>query len=186
MRRLSVPRTSTAVAIVAVIVAVLAVMFPGLGFGQTSTSHGGTPSDVFMRSERFPDTCAPIGVNTDGVTVMPLQIEVPVRSHLVAFFSFEFVGLETHESAEVDPIVSGEETQTGSRFTGNQTGSHMGEMVMSSFPDVDPGTHTVEVYAAVAGNVPLPGGSVNGSLFATLENCSLTVIVTPVAPSPPA
>jgi hypothetical protein len=162
-------------------------MFPGLGLGQTNGfPHGGTPSDVFMRSERFPDTCAPIGVNTDGVTVMPLQVDVPVPSHLLAFFSFEFVGLDTHESAQVGPIVAGEEALTFSRFTGNQTGSHEGNMVMSSFPNVDPGTHTVEVSAAVAGNVPLPGGSVHGSLFATLENCSLTVIVTPVAPPPPA
>jgi hypothetical protein len=77
--------------------------------------------------------------------------------------------------------VSGEETLTGSRFTGNATGNHEGKMVMNSFPDVEPGTHTVEVYAAVSGNYPIPGGSVQGSLFATLENCSLTVIVTPVA-----
>jgi len=184
MRRLAVSRASTAVAVVAVLVAVLAVMvFPGLSFGQTNGIHGGSPSDVFMRSERFPETCDPDGVPVDGVRIMPLQVEVEVPSHLLAYFSFDWSGLESHESGQVNPVLGGAELDAfPSRYTGNATGAHMGETVMSSFPNVGPGTHTVDVSASVAAiGPPFPGGGVRGRLFATLESCVLTVIVIPVA-----
>jgi len=54
MRRLTASRAWAAVAVVAAIVAVLAVMFPGLGFGQTTSSHGGMPSEVFMQTHVLP------------------------------------------------------------------------------------------------------------------------------------
>jgi len=179
MRRLSASRASTAVAVVAAIVAVLAVMgFPGLSFGQTTFSHGGSPSDVFMRVERFPQTCDPDGVPADSVTIMPLQVEVEVRSHLLVYFSFEWSMLGSHEVGQVNPELDGAGADSLSRSTGNPTGGHIGGTLMSSFPNVDPGTHTVDVFAAVGS---VPGGGAHGRLFANLESCVLTVFVIPVA-----
>lgn len=178
MRRPSAPRASTAIAVVAAIVAVLAVMFPSLGFGQSTLSRGGSPSDVFMRSERFPETCAPIGVNVDSVKVMPLQVEVEVPSHLLAYFSFELSMLDSYETAQVNPELDGEEAVFLWRFTGN-VGGRVSGTVMSSFPNVGPGTHTVDVFAAVG---PIAGRAPDGRLFANMESCVLTVFVIPVAP----
>ena len=89
MRGPSASRASTAVAVIAVIVAVLAVMgFPGLSFGQTTSIHGGSPSDVFMlREGRPPEVCTPDGVPFDSVKIMPLQVDVEVPSHLLVYFS---------------------------------------------------------------------------------------------------
>ena len=179
MRTPSASRTSMAIAAMAVIVAVVAVMgLPGLSIGQTTGIHGGSPTDVFMRSERFPETCAPIGVNVDSVKIMPLQVEVEVPSHLLVYFSFEWSMLESHEVGQVNPELDGAEAAFIWRFTGNSTGTHIGGTVMSSFPNVDPGAHTVDVFAAVSS---VPFGGMRGRLFANMENCVLTVMVLPAA-----
>jgi hypothetical protein len=180
MRGPSASRASTAVAVIAAIVAVLAVMgFPGLSFGQTASIHGGSPSDVFMlREGRPPDVCTPDGVPADSVKVMPLQVQVEAPSHLLVYFSFEWEGLSGHEGGQVSPELDGTGDGFLWRFPGDETRGLMGETVMSSFPDVDPGTHTVDVFAAVEA---IPFGGDRGPLFANLQSCVLTVFVIPVA-----
>ena len=105
MRRVPAPRASTAVAVVAAIVAVLAVMFPGLGFGQTNFIHGGMPTDVYtlMSEKTVPHRCE-CGRRR---LVMPLQVEVEVPSHLLVYYSFELGGLDANERAQVNPNLDG-------------------------------------------------------------------------------
>ena len=180
MRRLSASRASAVVAVIAAVVVVLAVMgFPGLSLGQTTSIHGGSPSDVFMlREGRPPEVCTPDGVPFDSVKIMPLQVEVDVPSHLLVYFSFEWADLDAHEGGQVHPELDGTGDGFMWRFPGNAHMALMGETVMSSFPDVDPGTHTVDIFASVSA---IPRGTDHGPLFANLQSCVLTVFVIPVA-----
>jgi hypothetical protein len=164
------------VAVVVATVAVLGVMV-GVGIGQTAGFHGGSPSDVYSLSERTPEGCAPIGVNSDGVGFMPLPVEIEEPSHLLAYFSFEWSGLESNEGGQVNPRLDAADLEAfPSRYTGNATGSFIGGTVMASFPNVGPGTHTVDVYAAVSAF-----GGVHRRLFASLESCVLNVFFIPAA-----
>ena len=97
MRRPSVPRASTAVAVVAAIVAVLAVIFPGIGFGQPIFSHGGIPTDVYTQTLGSPndEVCAEVPV--DGNDIMQQPFEVAVPSLVVAVASFDWEGLGDRE-----------------------------------------------------------------------------------------
>jgi len=178
MRRPTASRTSTAVAVVAAVVAVLAVMGPpGLSFSQNTAIHGGSPSEVFMLRED--EGCAPDGVSADGMNFMPLQVELEEPSHLVAYFSFGWHSLDTHEQGQVNPELDGTPGGDGFewRFTGNGTAGTISGTVMSSFPNIDAGTHTVDIYAAVN----LASGGPRGRLFAGLSDCVLTVMVLPAA-----
>jgi hypothetical protein len=178
MRRAPAPRASTAVAVVATIVAVLAVMFPGLGFGQAHGIHGGSPTDVFMQRAEDEQVCAPIGVNADGVTIMPLQVEVNGPSHVLVYFSFELGGLDTNERAQVNPnLDGGGGADFDPVFSGNSDGRVPGT-VMHVFPDVDPGTHTVDIFSSIFQVGPRD----QGQLLASMGDCVLTVFVIPVAP----
>lgn len=176
MRRVHAPRASTAVAVVAAIVAVLAVMFPGLGFGQANGIHGGSPTDVFMQRAEDEQVCAPIGVNVDGVGIMPLQVEVEVPSHLLVYFSFELGGLDTNERAQVGPQLDGNGEDFDPVFAGNTDG-RVPATVMHSFPDVGPGTHIVDVFASVF----QVGPEDQGRLLASMGDCVFTVFVIPAA-----
>lgn len=177
MRRPSALKPSTAVAVVASIVAVLAVMFPGLGFGQANGIHGGAPTDVFMKRVEDEQACAPIGVNADGVSVMPLQVGVEAPSHLLVYYSFELGGLDTHELAQVNPQLDGAGgADFDPVFAGNMDGRVPGT-VMHFFPDVGSGLHTVDIFASVFEVGPKD----QGRLLASMGDCVLTVFVIPVA-----
>lgn len=179
MRRPTASRTSTAVAVVAAVVAVLAVM-GGIGIGQTISSHGGTPSDVYMWTQAEP--CAQ--VPADGTDAFQQQFEVADPSHVLAYFTFEWAGLNAREFGLLNLLLDGssgglpgnyEYRLQDRRFDPNGT-------VMWSFPDVPSGAHTVAVYAAVDDVDPIPGAvGQDSDLFAELENCALTVFVIPVA-----
>ena len=62
-------------------------------------------------------------------------------------------------------------------FTGGNFNDVTSSTVMSSFPDVEAGPHTVDIYAAVSRK-----GQVSGQLHADLADCVLTVLAIPVAP----
>lgn len=184
MRRPSAMKPSTAVAVVAAIVAVLAVMFPGLGIGQPTTSHGGTPSDVFTKTQ--PAHASGAGcvedVNPDSVTDFPLQIEVATTSHVLATFTFEWFGLERGEVGGLNLVLDGVGPGAEYDFVAPEAPRarvNPNGTVMWSFPNVEPGTHTVAVFAVVnqLGSIGDP------DLGAGLENCSLTAFVMPVAPA---
>jgi hypothetical protein len=177
MRRAPAPKASTAVAVVAAIVAVLAVMFPGLGFGQANGIHGGSPTDVFMQRAEDEQVCAPIGVNDDGVGIMPLQVDLEARSHLLVYFSFELGGLDSNERAQVNPNLDGAGgADFDPVFSGNSDG-RVPSTVMHVFPDVDPGTHTVDIFSSIFQVGPRD----QGRLLASMGDCVLAVFVIPVA-----
>lgn len=168
--------TPYAVAVVATIVAILAVMgVPGLSFGQGTVIQGGSPSDVYALREPTQEGCVPNRVNTDGVSVMPLEIALAEPSHVLVSFSFVVEGLDSHEVVQVNPQLDG----SGDGFKWDFRGkSHEGVpgSLSSVFPDQAVGTHYVDIYAAVAG----PHGY-QGRLDASLGSCVLTVFVIPTA-----
>ena len=172
-------KPSTAVAVVAAIVAVLAVLFPGLGFGQPDSFRGGVPSHVFATRAEAPEACAPIGVNVDGVQVMPLQVQVGVPSHLYVTFSFKLSQMAAHEVVQVNPnLVGVDGPDFNPNFARDATLRTVSETVTQFFPNVAPGTHTVDVFASVFQVGPRD----EGPLQVDMEDCVLTVFVTPVAP----
>jgi hypothetical protein len=173
MRRLSASRASTAVAVVAAIVAVLAVMFPGLGFGQTTSSHGGSPSDVYTQTD--PNTCLAAGRN--GQTAMEQFFDLAAESHVVVYFTSEWARLNIRQEGHISMGLDGRpETEVpfeGWRFSGTVSTRTSGT-VMWTFDNVAPGHHRVNVFGRVSS-----AGDTNTS--ADLNACALTVFVTPVA-----
>jgi hypothetical protein len=158
------------VTVVAVIVAVLAVMV-GVGIGQPTTSHGGTPTDVYMRTQAAPEPC--MEPNADGVTAFPQEFELAANSHVLAYFTFEWTRLDRGEYGLLHLELDGSGPGGDSEFRPGRIDSN--GTVMWSFPNVAPGPHTVAVYAAVT---RYRGSS---DLLAGLENCALTVFVIPAA-----
>ncbi len=183
MRRLSASKASTAVAVVAAIVAVLAVMaFPGFSIGQTTTSHGGSPSDVFTNTE--PETCAE--VDTFGTApILPTEVSVAATSNLLVYFSSEWSGLQADTELLLGFLVNDDAgnfvTSPGFEWgLSNNARLHDSGTVMWSFDGVQPGTYVV-LGDARTDPVPGPrgGGNTNNNPHATLENCALTVFVIP-------
>jgi len=179
MRRPSVHKASTAVAVVATIVAVVAVMFPSLGLGQTTGVKGGSPSAVYMNKN--PDFCTT--VDNAGGSVIHQEVTVDAEAHLLAYFTFEWGSLKERLEGLVDiALLASDETVVGDSdewgFPGDRIPRTSGT-VMWSFEDVPPGTYTVHgaarVDATPAGGLPV------SELSADLEECALTVFVVPVA-----
>ena len=185
MRRFSASRAWAAVAVVAAIVAVLAVMvFPSVGIGIPTTSHGGSPSDVFTSTE--PEICAE--VDTFGTApILPTEVSVAATSNLLVYFSSELSGLEPDTELLLSLRV---EDGAGNAVAGtpfewglsNTPRLHDSGTVMWSFDSVQPGTYDV-LGDARTDPVPGPrgGGNTNNNPTAVLENCALTVFVVPVA-----
>lgn len=175
MRGLPASRASTAVAVLAAIVAVLAVMFPGPGFGQTAFSHGGPPSDVYTRTHPG-DICAELGFNT--VTAMQQDFTLDVESNVLFYFTFELGALSAHETVNVEPgldgIGAGNEWLLGGPANASTGifGTGTSGTLMWSFDHVAPGDHDVEMFARVAGG---------DNPSADMNECAFTVFVIPVA-----
>jgi hypothetical protein len=176
MSRLRAPRATTAVAVVAAIVAVLAVMFPGLGFSQTTSSHGGSPSDVYTQTNSN-DTC--MSPSPNGTSALEQFFDVGAESHVVVYFTFEWARLNTHEVGHISMGLDGRpETEVPSepwRFSGTVSTQTTGT-VMWTFDNVAPGHHRVNVFAYVTFL-----GTDAGKPSADLNGCALTLFVTPVA-----
>jgi hypothetical protein len=189
MRRPSVPRASTAVAIVATIVAVLAVMFPGLGIGATTTSHGLTPTDVYTTVEPEPEGSCAV-VDTFGTPpVLPTQVTVSATSNLVVYFTSEWSGLSSDTELLIQFRINDEAgnflTNTPFEWGVGNKGSlrtHDSGTFMWTFQGIEPGTYTVFVDARTD-PVPGPpgGGNTNNNPSAGMGNCALTVFVSPTA-----
>jgi hypothetical protein len=177
-------RTSPfAAAVIGAVVALLAlVALPGLGIGETTTSHGVTPSDVFTTTE--PEICAE--VDTFGTApILPTEVSVTATSNLLVYFSSEWSGLE----ADTELLISFRVNDSAGNFVvgtpfewgvSNDPRLHDSGTVMWSFNDVQPGFYDV---AGDARTDPVPGpsggGKTNNNPTAVLENCALTVFVIP-------
>jgi hypothetical protein len=166
-------RASTAVALVASAVAVLAVMFPGLSLGEATTSQG-VPSTVFMQRE--PGMCAMV----DGTqaAVMTLDITLDGPSHLLLYFTAEWGSLNSREEGLLNPSLDFEPPfEWGiSGHTIPRTTS----TVMWSFDNVPAGTHNVGVGARIEAS-PDTSNPPGGNPSSGLNECALTVFVIPVA-----
>jgi len=157
------------------VAAVLVVLvFPGVGIGAPTSSHGGSPSDVYMQTQSAPESCAE--VPPDSLLAFPLDFELDETSHVLAYFTFEWAGLNSHEVGSLNLVLDDVGPGPTWESTPARPRVHPSGMVMWSFPNVAPGAHTVAVYAAVDAIDPLPGG---GEPFGALENCSMTVFVMP-------
>lgn len=166
-------RASTAVALVASAVAVLAVMFPGLGFGETTTSQG-APSNVFM--QRNPGNCAT--VDGGGAAVMTQDITLDVPSHLLVYFTAEWGSLSSYEEGLLD---AGLDFQSDFEWgSSGHTIPRTTSTVMWSFDSVPAGTHNVGVGARVDAS-PAGGNPPGINPSSDLNECALTVFVVPVA-----
>jgi hypothetical protein len=189
MRRLGAFRASTAVAIVATIGAVFAVMFPGLGVGETTTSHGLTPTDVFTSTE--PEACA--DVDTFGeAPILPTQVSVSTTSNLVVYFTSEWSGFNTDTELllgfRVNDDAGNEVVSTGFEWgvSLDYARLHDSGTFMWTFDGIQPGVYSVFVDARTD-PVPGPpgGGNTNNNPSAGMGNCAMTVFVVPAAISPP-
>ena len=159
-----------------IVVAVIAVMvLPGLGIGQPVAGHGGTPSDVFMQTVGGADTC--MTTNEDGRNGMPQELELADTSHVLAYFTFQWRGIDRGEYGQLQLELDGPSQTYADSYRYVSRAIQPSETVMWSFPGVTAGSHTVSVYAAVDQFGPGP----NPRLHAVIENCALTVLVMPVA-----
>jgi hypothetical protein len=160
--------------VVAAIVAVLAVMFPGLGFGQeTIFSHGGTPSEVFMQTH--PDTCLTAGPE-DGQIALEQDFTLSQESHVLVYITFEWGRLNVSEDGHVNIRLDGggpfDDVEPW-RFSGTTTTRTSGT-IMWTFNNVAASDHVVQMFARVTRS--------GGTPSADLNDCAMTVFVIPVAP----
>lgn len=165
-------------------VALIAVVaLPGVGIGESTTSHGAAPSDVYTTTE--PQICA--DVDTFGVRpVLPTRVTVVEPSNLLVYFTSEWSGLEADTELllgfRVNDNAGNEVLSTGFEWgVSNDPRLHDSGTVMWAFDGVQPGVYDVFVDARTD-PVPGPagGGNTNNNPTAVLENCALTVFVIPV------
>jgi hypothetical protein len=164
------------VAIAAAIVAVVAVMVPGIGIGLPTTSHGGSPSDVYSTTE--PEICA--ATDPFGAITMVTEVSVPATSNLLVYFSAEWSGLKPSAELLLKFVVNddaGFVVETPFEWgLSNNPRTHDSGTVMWSFDGVDSGVYDVLVDT----RTDVAGPQV-GNASAVLENCALTAMVIPVA-----
>jgi hypothetical protein len=163
------------------------VMFPGLGIGETTTSHGLTPTDVFSTNgpgvNNEPSVCNPdpdSKIGTQPVSVLPTAVHVGQDSLLVAYFTSTW----SVPSGSLDELVLGLRIEGGDSSPDSITHTGNGHgvgTIMWSFPNVPAGDYTVEATAHLAG---APGTSSKQS-GVNLQACSLTVFVVPAVLAPP-
>ena len=154
-----------AVAVVATIVVVLAVMV-GVGIGQPTSSHGGSPSEVFMQTDQF--LCS----DTDWGG-MSQELTLAETSHLLVYFTATWFGLGSKERGYLWFNLDGTDTDADWEVPGDKSRRTTGTM-MWTFEDVAAGSHTVY---AKSGARRLHEGPGSGS--ADLHSCALTVMVIP-------
>ncbi len=175
-----------AAAVLGAVVALIAVVaLPGLGIGETTTSHGLTPSDVYTSTE--PEGCG--DVDTFGVPpILPTEVSVSSASNLVVYFTSEWSGF----SADTELLINfrvNDDAGNEVDSTGFEWGVsldyprlHDSGTFMWTFDDVQPGVYEVFVDARTD-PVPGPpgGGNTNNNPIAGMGNCALTVFVIPAA-----
>lgn len=179
MRRLAVPRTVTAGALGAIITLLALVILPGIGIGDPTTSHGGSPSDVFMSTE--PAVCSGEDpVETEPASLLPTAVHVGGQSHVLVYF-----GSMTSWFQEDSVLVLRLQILDGNGFfessddfTNSPGLVHTSGTVMWTFEDIGPGDYTVQATAQVFPNWGAPHPVSRG---ANLQSCALTAFVIPVA-----
>lgn len=161
-------------------VALAVVALPVIAIAVTTTSHGGSPSDIYSTTE--PEICAVVDVG--GTSAMPTPITVDGTSHLLVSFSSERSGISGNNELLLtfDIFDSSGGLVAGTPFEwgfGRTFKTHESGTVEWTFNNVAAGTYTVQVGARMDPAPPGPGGS--GDPTSVLENCALTVSVSPVS-----
>jgi hypothetical protein len=160
----------------------LVVLLASIAFGLTSTGHGGTPTDVFTATN--PGVCAE--VDGFGGPVIQTEITVSQTSNLSVFYTFEWGTLDPHLEGLVDIGLLDRQTEqviAGQGEWGFSSGNipRQSGTVTWSFTSIPPGNYWVVGAARVdATPTGVPGGGQAGSaISAGLNECSLTVLVSP-------
>lgn len=166
-------------AVGAALAVVVLVAFPGLGIGQPTGSHGGTPSDVFMNTD--PGVCnGEDQVRTDPVSLIPTAVSVGEPSaDLLAYFTSTSSAFGLNTELNVALQVEGGEFFASSPnwivHPGSSKTPHSTFTVMWTFPNVPSGDYTVEATAFLAAFQ----GTVGSGDGANLQSCALSVFVMP-------
>ena len=157
------------------------IALPGVGIGETTTSHGSSPSDVYTTTE--PEICA--FPDTFGqAPILPTNVTVAAASNLLVSFSSEVSGLngdtELLLSFTVTDDAGNPVVGMGEWGVSNDPRLHDSKTVIWSFDDVAPGAYDIFVDARTD-PVPGPrgGGNTNNNPAAAMEHCALTVFVIP-------
>ena len=159
-------RKRTLFAVAAVVALVVAI--PVVAISQQTSRVGGSPSNVYTQT--LSHVCLNAGKET-GVA-MEQEITLGEDSQVLVYFTTRWGRLDTHEEGTVSLGLDEAET-----FGWGMPGSHITrttQTVMWTFADVQPGSHTVRVFA----RVDLPGAP-GGRVEADLTECALTVFAIP-------
>ena len=162
-----------------VVVAVIAlVVLPGLGIGQPTTNHCGTPSDVYMSTSEVNSVCNSNEAQRRPVSLMPTAVTVGQQSHVLVYFTSTLSHYRLTPELLLTLQIEGtnfSETSDAWIEQGRPArGPHATVTVMWAFGDVAPGDYTVSATARM-------GGPLNGGPGAYLQACALTAFVSPIA-----
>lgn len=151
----------------------------GVAFGLASTSHGGTPTDVYMTQD--PEVCSPTGdkIGIEQVQLVPTTVNVAQQSHLLAYFGGMWSGFEPDSTLVLWFEIRDANgfSELSPSFDVSKGLVHGSGTLMWTFDDVAPGTYTVQALAAL---FPQRGAFIPHGDGANIQNCALTVFVNPV------
>lgn len=155
-------------------VAVLAVMaLPIIGIGQTTTIHGGSPSDVFVTQ---PDSChGEDPVRRRPAVMAPTPIDVSQPSHVLAYFTAT-ISTRSKEAPAASlwlRITGIGVVETSEQWIHRLDRGHSTVTVMWTFDAIASGEYTVHARTRLPALPPDQQGM-------NLQACALTVVVTPL------
>jgi hypothetical protein len=152
----------------------------GVAFGLSSTSHGGTPTDVYMTQD--PQVCQPSEdrIGTEQAQLVPTTVNVAQQSHLLAYFGGMWSGFEPDSTLVLWFEIKDANgvSELSPSFDVSKGLVHGSGTLMWTFDNVAPGTYTVQALAAL---FPQRGAFISHGNGANIQNCALTVFVNPVA-----
>lgn len=128
----------------AVLSTVIVFGVAGIAFGLSSTSHSGTPTDVYMTTD--PDVCHGDRIGTEDVTLLPTTVEIGQQSHVLVYFASMWSGFELDSTLvqRVEIFDGNGFAEVSPGFSVSPGQVHDSGTIMWTFHDVDPGTYTVQ------------------------------------------
>lgn len=169
-------------AILLVFSTVFVLTVAGVAFALSSTSHGGTPTDVYTATD--PDVCQKGGdkIGTEQLELLPTSVTVGQQSHLVTYLGGMWSGFGSDSTLVLwIEVVNENGSRLSPSFDVSNGPVHDSGTIMWTFDNVAPGTYTVQGLAALFPQrgqfVPHGETAFTG---ANIQNCALTVFVNPV------
>lgn len=168
-------------AILLVLSTVFVLTVAGVAFGVSTTSHGGTPTDVYTATD--PGVCQKgedkIGI--EQLEMLPMTVTVGQESHLVTYLGGMWSGFSPDSTLILwIEIVNENGSRLSPGFSAVPGPVHNSGTVMWTFENVDPGTYTVQGLVALfpQRGTFVPHGETTFT-GANIQNCALTVFVNP-------